>query len=54
MAEKTFIKITNKDIYDKVESIDKRLTDAITTTKVNAGIIAVIVSILCIVLSHFI
>lgn len=51
---KTFIKITNKDIYDRIVDLEKKLEQSITSTKINAAIIAIIISLLCTIIVHLI
>lgn len=49
---RTFIKITNKDVYERILLLEKKLEKAISSAKINSAVIAVIVSLLCAVLAH--
>lgn len=52
MKSKVFHRITNKDIYDKVESIEKHLAKLNSKTAKNTYAIAIIVIILVAVISR--
>jgi len=47
-----FYKVTNKEIYDKLEHIDKKLSKINLKANVNSAIIGVIVVILVTILSQ--
>ena len=51
MADKTFIKITNKDVYKEIQALRADVNHALTAAKINAAVIAVVVSVACIVIS---
>ncbi len=51
---KTFVRITNKEIYNEIKDIQKQITSLMIRTSVNAGVIAVVVSIIAAILSRFI
>jgi len=46
MASKTFLRITNKDIYDKLVGLEKNHAKLYTVTKVNSAVIGLIIIIL--------
>ena len=52
MKSKTFYRITNKDIYDKVESIDKHLAKLNGRTTKNSYAIWILVVIMVAVISR--
>ena len=52
MADKTFIKITNKDVYKEIQALRADVNHALTAAKINAAIISVIISVIGIVLSR--
>jgi len=51
---KTFIKITNKDVYNRIVDLEKTVNKAMLTAKINAAVIAAIISILCVIVSRII
>ena len=50
MSDKTFLKITNRDIYDKLEVIEIRIGKINIKANVNSSTIAIIILILIAVL----
>lgn len=46
MSDKTFVTITNKMIYDRLETINKRIEKINTKANVNSGVLAIVVLIL--------
>lgn len=42
MANTTFIRITNKDIYEKLEVIEKNIIKINTRTKINSAVISIL------------
>ncbi len=54
MAEKTFIRITNKMIYEKLEEIDTCLGKLTGKVKLNSAIIAFIILILVAIISRIV
>lgn len=46
MKNKTFYRITNKEIYDEIQSIKKELTHLNIKTTATAAIVAIIMSII--------
>ena len=49
---RTFVKIGNREIYDRIVSLEQKIDKVITDTKVNAAVIALIVSIVVLILSR--
>ncbi len=54
MSNKTFVRITNKDIYDKLEIIEGRLGKLTGKVKLNTAVIGIIVLILVAIISRII
>ncbi len=51
MASKTFIKITNKDIYDKIIGIDHKLDNVSKLTSWHSKAIGIIFAILLVLIT---
>lgn len=49
---KTFVRITNKDIYAKLEVIESRLSKFGTRVKINTALIGLIILVLVAVISR--
>ena len=54
MSDKTFIRITNKMIYDKLEVIETRLGKLTGKVKLNTAVIGIIVLILVAIISRIV
>ena len=51
-TSKTFIKITNKDVYERIIALEKKVDKALIAAKINAAVIAVVISLVCAILTQ--
>ncbi len=52
MIDKTFLRITNKDIFEKLEAIDSHLGKLTGRVRINTAVIGVVILILVAIISR--